>query len=91
MLDKDKLFLVFYLNIENIQDYEVSEYLDQVARAFQFDDSIEKMFVPIREGETRVECINPVLLNEEQYAEVEKKIASIKEEVSEILKNLKND
>lgn len=88
MLDKDKLFLVCYLNIGNIPAEDVSEYLHKFAEVFTYDESIEKIIVPIRKGESRVECINPVLLTEEQYKDVEEKINTLKQEVEEKLKTL---
>lgn len=90
-MDKDKLFLVCYLNIGSIPDENVSEYLHSFAEAFTYDESIEKIIVPIREGESRVECINPVLLTNEQYKEVEEKVKNLKKEVETALKTLNND
>jgi len=91
MMDKDKLFLVCYLNIGSIPDENVSEYLHSFAEAFTYDESIEKIIVPIRKGESRVECINPVLLTKEQYNEVEEKVKNLKKEVETALKTLNND
>ena len=91
MVDKDKLFLVIYVNIDNIHMSDVSAYLDAFARQTTFDESVMRLIVPVRDQETRVECINPVLLNEEQYKEAEEKIKSLQEEVEKALKDLKND
>ena len=90
-MDKDKLFLVFYLNIGSIPDENVSEYLHSFAEAFTYDESIERIIVPTRKGESRVECINPVLLTDEQYKEVEEKVKNLKKEVETALKTLNND
>ena len=91
MMDKDKLFLVCYLNIGSIPDENVSEYLHSFAEAFTYDESIERIIVPTRKGESRVECINPVLLTDEQYKEVEEKVKNLKKEVETALKTLNND
>lgn len=91
MMDKDKLFLVCYLNIESIRAEDVSEYLHSFAEAFTYDESIERIIVPTRKGESRVECINPVLLTDEQYKEVEEKVKNLKKEVETALKTLNND
>lgn len=91
MLDKEKLFLVIYLNIGSVPSIDVSAYLKDFSRSLTYDESIERLIIPTRDGETRVECINPVLLNEEQYAEVEKKIESLSQEVIDALKTLNND
>ena len=91
MKDKDKLFLVCYLNIGSIPAEDVSEYLHNFAEAFTYDESVERIIIPIRESESRVECINPVLLTDEQYKEVEEKVKNLKEEVETALKTLNND
>lgn len=91
MLDKEKLFLVIYLNIGSIADGDVSEYIWKFADSLTYDESVERLIIPIRKGETRVECINPVLLNEEQYEGVRKKIENLSQEVSDALKTLSDD
>jgi hypothetical protein len=91
MMDKDKLFLVCYLNIDGIPGVDVNGYLYTFGKSLDYDESIEKIIVPIRKGESRVECINPVLLTDEQYKEVEEKVKNLKKEVETVLKALNND
>lgn len=90
-MDKDKLFLVCYLNIGNIPAEDTGEYLNTFAKAFTYDESVERIIIPTRKGESRVECINPVLLTDEQYKEVEEKVKNLKQEVETALKTLNND
>ena len=90
-MDKDKLFLIIYINIGNISDSDVSIFLRNFADATTFDESVMRLIIPVRGEETRVECINPVLLNEEQYKETEEKIKGLQEKVEEALKDLRND
>ena len=89
MMDKDKLFLVIYVNIDNIHMSDVSAYLEAFARQTTFDETVMRLIVPVRDQETRVECINPVLLTEEQYKETEEKIKTLQEKVEEALTTLK--
>ena len=93
MLDKDKLFfaLLIYLNVGSIDDADVSEYLMRFAESFKYDESIERLIIPIRKGETRVECINPVLLTDKQYEDVREKIKNLTKKVENVLNSLKND
>ena len=90
-MDKDKLFLVIYADVSSIHPEDVPEYTTSIARVLNYDESIERIIVPIREGESRVECINPVLLTDEQYKEVEKKVKNLQQEVETALKTLKDD
>lgn len=87
-MDKDKLFLVIYLNIASIPSADVVEYINKAAEVLKFDDSVQRLIVPVRGEETKIECINPVLLTEDQYKDVEEKINTLKEVVEEKLKAL---
>ena len=87
-MDKDKLFLVIYLNIADIPSQDVVEYINKVAEVTKFDDSVQRLIVPVRGEETKIECINPVLLTEDQYKDVEDKINTLKQVVEEKLKTL---
>lgn len=89
-MDKDKLFLVLYLNVGNINIVDVPAYVENTAKALKMDESVMTLIVPVRE-ESRVECINPVLLTDEQYKDVEEKIKRLTTEIEEAIKNLKDD
>jgi len=91
MLDKDKLFIVVYVGVHGLEDQTVSEILANVANHMQYDDSVNTLIIPTRDSETRVECINPVLLTEEQYEEARKRIETLTEKVEEAIKTLKEN
>lgn len=58
----DKLILVFYINIGNIAQSEVDSYMKNTinSMAGEEDKNLIKYFVPIRNGDSKVECIpNP--------------------------------
>jgi hypothetical protein len=78
-MDKDKLFIIIYVNVGLIHPTDVSMCLEEIAKVTKFDESVVRLIIPVREGETRVECINPKLLNEESYKEVEKTVEKLKE------------
>ena len=91
MKDKDNLFIVVYVGVHGFGDQTVSEILGNVASHIHYDDSVNTLIIPTRDSETRVECINPVLLTEEQYKETKKKIESLTEKVEEAIKMLKEN
>ena len=92
MLDKDKLFIIVYINIGEFGcGSTVSEILGEVSKRVRYDESVNTLIIPTRDSETRVECINPVLLTEEQYEETRKKIESLTEKVEEAIKMLKEN
>lgn len=51
------------------------------------DPGIVNYIVPIRSGETRIECINPDLLTGEAYVEATEAVEKLKEAVKNTLKN----
>ena len=91
MLDKDKLFIVVYVGVHGFGDQTVSEILENVVSHIKYDGSVNTLIIPTRDSETRVECINPVLLTEEQYEEVRKRIETLTEKVEEAIKMLKEN
>lgn len=82
-MDKDRLIIVIYVNIAPIDSAYVSEYLYKIAKATMFDESIVRLVIPVREGETRVECINPQFITEDKYKEVEETVEKLKEKLKD--------
>ena len=87
-MDKDKIFLVVYLNVGTTVDSEIEDSVKRLADTLNFDDSVQLFIIPCRGSDTRIECINPVLLDEKQYKSVEKKIKGLKKTVEEKLATL---
>ena len=84
MTDKERLFIVVYLNISNFSDQQnIKAYIYNISNSLKYDDTINTLVIPVRDSETRIECINPMLLNKEQYKEVENKINEFKEKINE--------
>ena len=77
MKDKDKIFLIYYVNVRNIDEVYILQYLEEIAKVFIFDETVFRIIIPTRDLPTKIECINPVLCNEEQY-----------EKVNELIKNM---
>lgn len=88
---KDKIILVFYVGIRNLSDKnDVQDYLTKLRdlAVHDNDDSVEGFFVPLSEtNEIRIECINPVMISEEKYSEVEKKLSELKEKMEKAIEN----
>ena len=53
------------------------------------EDNIISYWIPVREGETRVECINPKLVSEEDFTEAKRVLDRNQEIVNNII-NWKN-
>mgnify|MGYP003488895838 FL=1 len=59
MLDKDKLWIICYLNISNIDVSDVSKYIQETKdKCLTFDESVKVIIVPSRNTETYFEFYN---------------------------------
>lgn len=77
MLDKDKIILVVYVNISYIDIADVAEYMHKITDAITFDDSVLRLFIPIRDSETRIECINPKRIFDEEYVKTSELVENV--------------
>lgn len=91
MRDKEKLFIVIYVDVRGIHDSDVVSYLKAIASSMEYDESVAKLIIPTRESETRVECINPVLLSPAQYDETDRTFKSLKKKFEEAIKILEEN
>lgn len=59
MLDKDKLWIICYLNISNIDDSDVPKFIHKMKHyCLTFDESVKVIIVPSRNTETYFEFYN---------------------------------
>ena len=65
------MILSFYIDIRDVDEDGIHQYLDQVKQAMshqigeQGSNDVVAFFVPIK-GESRIECVNPVLVTEQE-------------------------
>jgi len=68
----EKIILVHYINIGDMNN-DISKTMEQVIEKLTpKEDDIISYFIPIRKGETRIECINPKLVSEEDFMEAKR-------------------
>lgn len=89
MLNKDKLILVAYINVGGIHDADVSAFLTETANNLKpkEDDSILFYVIPVRGEESRLECVNPKLVSEEEYEKAHQACEKIAEKLKELTKD----
>lgn len=88
MSENNRLILVFYIDVSRIYEGDVPAFMNEVATDLsKNDDGTDKYFIPVYEGDSRLECINPVMISEEEYADVKRKI----DEIDKIFKDLIKD
>jgi len=90
-MSKEKIILIHYINVGNIDGNDVSEMMGNVVNKFspKEEDNIISYWIPVREGDTRVECINPKLVSEEDFTEAKRVLDRNQEIVNDII-NWKN-
>jgi hypothetical protein len=86
-MSKEKIILIHYINVGNIDGNNVSEMMENVVNKFspKEEDNIISYWIPVREGETRVECINPKLVSEEDFTEAKRVLDRNQEIVNNII------
>ena len=86
-MSKEKIILIHYINVGNIDGNDVSEMMENVVNKFspKEEDNIISYWIPVREGETRVECINPKLVSEEDFTEAKRVLDRNQEIVNNII------
>ena len=82
--ERDKLILVFYVDVRDAAD--VPERLNDVSSSMynSFGEGVISVYIP-HYGDSRLECINPVLLSENEYEDVRKRIEVINEEYEKLV------
>jgi hypothetical protein len=86
MKDCDKIIVVFYIDVSNICQSDVPEYMENVKYAFNFDNSVRPIFVPVKET-SRVDVLNPRYIPKSEYRKVVKRfneaLDTIKKDIEE--------
>lgn len=63
----DKLILIHYIDVRQLPIEEIGPFIQEISdKMSPIEDGLIYYFIPTRETETRVECINPVILDTEQ-------------------------
>lgn len=86
MKDKEKLIVVFYIDVSKLDEVNSYEYMCEARKSLEryFDDTVKMVFMP--SDENKVDCINPVLMNDEQYQKVTEKVKEFEDKFNEWVK-----
>jgi hypothetical protein len=72
-----KPVLVFYINVGNMDNIDIVSYIDLVKNSVSHIKGYEKMFIPVRNRDSEVQCLNPYYLDQKE--EVRKMKHTLKE------------
>lgn len=90
MLNKEKLILVFYINVDGLTKSQAKESIQEMMNFLETennDGSILNYILPVQNQETKIECLNPKLLDDENWLIMSQKIENIQKQVEKFLKN----
>lgn len=89
-----KIIIVVYLGAKHLPPKDVARYRDYVQDQFSWakgDPNIILMVIPQFETyETRVECINPVLLTEQEYEGARKALDKFESAVEQLQQQIED-
>jgi hypothetical protein len=81
----NKIILVHYINVGNLKTNDVQQYLEKVKNAlFIKNKDIINYIIPVK-SETRIECLNPKLVSDEDYSKAKDLLDRNQKIVDEIL------
>jgi hypothetical protein len=86
----DKIILVFYIYVGDLSEGRIEELFSDLKSNYYGEwesDNTIAYWIPIREGDTRVECINPRLVGPEEYEKVKSEIERAKVVLGEFTNN----
>jgi len=81
----EKLILVFYIDIGAIDSSDIYQFMKEVSENLK-DEECKQFFIPIMGNgtKTKIECLNPKLLSENEYEDVRKKLEYITNKYEEL-------
>jgi hypothetical protein len=87
----DKIIIVHYVWVGNAAIEQVEKTLDRLKNNFQhLEDNIISYWIPIKDGDSRVECINPKLVSEEDFNQAKLALDKAQLKIDEIVKAWNN-
>ena len=83
-----KPVLVHYINIGNLDNLEVSDYIERIKMTLTYDYEYHCIFLPVREQSTRIEILNPQIINEkDEKNKFISNLNNLKKQTEDMMKN----
>ena len=59
-----KPVLVHYINVGNLDHQDTYQYIQEIISLCTYDGEYHSVFLPVKDQETRIDCLNPVHIKE---------------------------
>lgn len=81
----DKILVVIHVGIKGLLPGQIQEYFSQIYEKLPSkNEGFFSFVLPDRESDDiRVECLNPILLDESEYAKAKEKLDKLNERIKE--------
>ena len=82
------IITAIYISVGNIEYSDVQEYLNKIINSLKNDKDDypnKTYYIPVREGETRIEILNPQPVSEREYSEIVSRVDEMKVKLDEFL------
>lgn len=92
METKEKLIIVHYLNVDNMTRSQAEDSTSLYMESIEEQDSMGEhenvihYFMPVRKYPSRVDCINPKLISNEEYDKVKDVLDRFNQAIEELYK-----
>lgn len=85
----EKIILIHYLNVGSMSMADCAVYKENYLKSLPKSEDVINYIVPIR-GETKVECVNPRLMSDEEYAKATEAVKKCQDVVDNLVSKFKN-
>lgn len=82
----EKIILIIYINVDGLSRARGEQVMSEMVNAFGNTETILHYIIPVLQGETRIECVNPKLVSEEEYMDVRKLMEETQVQLKEFFK-----
>lgn len=86
----DKIILVFYIYVGELSPTGIEQLIDELKSHYFGEWESENTlsyWIPVQEGDTRIECINPKLVGPEDWDRVNQEIQRAKDSLDQFMKS----
>ena len=84
-MTQENIIVVHYINTKGFDVKEIEKMMDKIASNMPRMDGVMNYIIPIREGDTRIECINPRLLTEAEFESTRAVLAKFEDALKNII------
>lgn len=90
-VSRDTLIVVYYVNADAFDNWEQKTAFIKQVRDNVNVEGIFSIIVPIYNENSRIECLNPKYLSEEEYKQIEYKISELQDNFDLLLDKIKQE